>query len=120
MSILFPDRCHSFSIKIWSDSCVYYHRLYLFSYCCSLRMLSYELTSSVQLLRSDIPPKEITTNAPHLLAVWEEFQYAEWPIACVSQLLDCGADGPMKVDIVACGGDEWIKINTYVFYGHLI
>ncbi len=65
-----------------------------------------------QLLTSKLPPKDLTTNAPHILAVWEEFQHADWPIGCVSQLLECGAEGQVKVDVVAKGGNEWIKVNT--------
>jgi len=57
------------------------------------------------------PPDDFTTNAPHLLAVWDEFVQAEWPLSSISQLLDCGRE-QVKIDVVAKGGDEWIKVNT--------
>ncbi|WWD20696.1 hypothetical protein CI109_105172 [Kwoniella shandongensis] len=65
-----------------------------------------------QLVSSSAPPKELNTNAPHLLAVWEEAQQADWPLICISQVLECGDEGQVKVDVVARGGEEWIKVNT--------
>ncbi|WVQ85974.1 hypothetical protein IAT38_008142 [Cryptococcus sp. DSM 104549] len=64
------------------------------------------------LAASELPPRDLATNAPHLLAVWEEVEKAEWPLACVSQVLE-GSDGVQaKVDVVAKGGNEWVKVNT--------
>ncbi|KAK8850513.1 hypothetical protein IAR55_004431 [Kwoniella newhampshirensis] len=65
-----------------------------------------------QLATTAHPPKELTTNAPHLFAVWEEVEHSDWPLICVSQVLDCGDEGQVKVDVVAKGGEEWIKVNT--------
>ncbi|WVN89708.1 uncharacterized protein L203_104938 [Cryptococcus depauperatus CBS 7841] len=59
-----------------------------------------------------VPPRDLPTNAPHLLAVWEEVTRAEWPIGCISQVLECPDGTQVKVDVVAKGGDEWIKVNT--------
>ncbi|WVF68068.1 hypothetical protein IAT40_002831 [Kwoniella sp. CBS 6097] len=61
---------------------------------------------------SKIPPKEVASNIPHLLAVWEQVEKAEWPIVCISQVLECGENVQAKVDVVAKGGEEWIKVNT--------
>lgn len=47
-----------------------------------------------------------------MLAVWDEVEYAEHPIVSVSQLLDCGVEGPAKIDVVSKGGEVWVKVNT--------
>jgi hypothetical protein len=65
-----------------------------------------------QLLNSGVPPREFTTNAPHILAVWDEFTHAKWPLVVISQSLECGTGGVAKVDVVADGGNVWIKVNT--------
>ncbi|WVR08547.1 hypothetical protein IAU60_005602 [Kwoniella sp. DSM 27419] len=64
------------------------------------------------LVASSVPPKEVATNVPHLLALWQEVERAAWPIVCISQILECGEYGQAKVDVVARGGEEWIKVNT--------
>ncbi|OCF33695.1 hypothetical protein I316_04769 [Kwoniella heveanensis BCC8398] len=64
------------------------------------------------LAASKVPPKEVASNLPHLLAVWEQVEKAEWPIVCISQVLECGDNVQAKVDVVAKGGEEWIKVNT--------
>ncbi|TYJ54372.1 hypothetical protein B9479_004960 [Cryptococcus floricola] len=64
------------------------------------------------LVASGRPPKDLATNAIHLLAVWEEVQRAEWPIGCIAQVLECPDGSQVKVDVVAKGGQEWIKVNT--------
>lgn len=68
----------------------------------------------MQLFSSPVRPKDFTTNAPHLLAVWHEFERAPLPLSSIAQGLDCGQRVPVKVDIVSGGGDVWIKVNTYV------
>lgn len=67
-----------------------------------------------QIVNSAITPKEVASNAPHLVAVWEEFVRAPWPLTAIAQTLDYGTKVPVKVDIIARGGEEWIKVNTYV------
>ncbi|WVQ95624.1 hypothetical protein IAU59_002722 [Kwoniella sp. CBS 9459] len=64
------------------------------------------------LAKSKVPPKEVASNIPHLLAVWEQVEKAEWPIVCISQVLECGDNVQAKVDVVARGGEEWVKVNT--------
>ncbi|KIS00448.1 hypothetical protein L804_01861 [Cryptococcus deuterogattii 2001/935-1] len=64
------------------------------------------------LASSDVPPKELATNLPHLTAVWEEVKRADWPLGCISQVLECSDGSQVKVDVVARGGEEWIKVNT--------
>lgn len=59
---------------------------------------------------------EFTTNAPNLLAIWDEVEKAPGPILLVSQMLDLDTTdrrrGQAKLDIIADGGNEWIKIST--------
>ncbi|WVQ70674.1 hypothetical protein IAR50_000196 [Cryptococcus sp. DSM 104548] len=71
-----------------------------------------EKTHLDALIASARPPKDLATNAVHLLAVWEEVQRAEWPIGCIAQVLECPDGSQVKVDVVAKGGEEWIKVNT--------
>jgi hypothetical protein len=40
--------------------------------------------------------------------------HAKPPLAVISQSLECGNQGVAKVDVVADGGNEWIKVNTSV------
>jgi hypothetical protein len=40
--------------------------------------------------------------------------HAKLPLAVISQSLECGNQGVAKVDVVADGGNEWIKVNTSV------
>ena len=106
-----------------------------------------------------MPPKDFTSNTPHILAVWYEFKRAPWPLTSIGQAIEYGyeLDGSVsaapssaasghggapvigngsngangkthvkggkakrrsrpnvKVDIVCQGGDEWVKVNTYV------
>jgi hypothetical protein len=68
----------------------------------------------VQIIKSGVLPRELTTNAPNVLAVWDEFVHANPPLAVISQSLECGDQGVAKVDVVADGGNEWIKVNTSV------
>jgi hypothetical protein len=63
---------------------------------------------------SGIAPKDFNTNTPNLAAVWQEFLRAEWPVCSVAQLVDCGEEGWVKVDIVGEGGNLWVKVNTCV------
>ncbi|ORY26616.1 hypothetical protein BCR39DRAFT_540799 [Naematelia encephala] len=62
------------------------------------------------LAHSASPPNEFTTNAPHLLAVWDEVQRAKPPICLISQKIE--SIGNIKIDVIADGGNEWIKVNT--------
>ncbi|TFK46216.1 hypothetical protein OE88DRAFT_1739668 [Heliocybe sulcata] len=61
----------------------------------------------------------LSTNAPYLLAVWHGCLSARHPIAAVSQHFQHGpgivsnpSEREAKVDIVANGGRDWIRINT--------
>ncbi|KAK4686712.1 hypothetical protein P7C73_g3412, partial [Tremellales sp. Uapishka_1] len=67
---------------------------------------------SFQLVSSAVAPKDFTTNAPHILSVWEEFTRAQAPLITIAQSLDCGEAGSVKIDVVAQGGNEWIRVNT--------
>jgi hypothetical protein len=37
---------------------------------------------------------------------------APWPISSIAQHMDCGSEGQVKVDVVADGGNVWVKVNT--------
>ncbi|WWC72557.1 uncharacterized protein I206_106519 [Kwoniella pini CBS 10737] len=68
------------------------------------------------LSKSKIPPKEISSNIPHLIAVWDQIKYAKWPIIGISQLLNIGDEkdkkNQVKVDLIENGGLTWVKVNT--------
>jgi hypothetical protein len=70
-----------------------------------------ELT--IKILDSAHPTSEFTTNAPNLLAVWEEFDKSPGPLLLVAQMLDIEGHGQVKLDAIVDGGNEWIKVSTY-------
>lgn len=62
-------------------------------------------------LRDEIT-RDNTSNAPYLVAVWDELVHAHQPIAiCRTFTID---SKPVKVDVVAENGSRWIRVNTYV------
>jgi hypothetical protein len=77
------------------------------------------LFADSQLVESSNPPADYSTNLVALQGVWDAFRRATPPLVGVRQDMDrrpgpgggSGA-GATKVDIVARGGDEWIKVNT--------
>ena len=69
------------------------------------------LTPVPQLATSQVPPKDLTTNAPNLLAVWEEFKRAKPPLVAIAHFLD-GTDRQTKIDVISDGGSHWTKVNT--------
>lgn len=84
-----------------------------------LRPFHATLTDS-QLVASANPPEDYPTNLVSLQGVWEAFRRATPPLIGIWQVMDRrpgrsgGGDGATKVDVVARGGDEWIKVNTSV------
>ncbi|CAK9786546.1 hypothetical protein CC85DRAFT_310907 [Cutaneotrichosporon oleaginosum] len=65
------------------------------------------------LLGSSNPPVDYSTNLVSLQGVWDAFKRAPRPLVGVWQTMDRGCGpGSVKVDVVAAGGDEWIKVNT--------
>ncbi|WOO79341.1 uncharacterized protein LOC62_02G002865 [Vanrija pseudolonga] len=71
------------------------------------------------LVGSATPPAEYSTNLISLQGVWDAFRRSEGPLLGIWQSMDkrpgpgggSGA-GATKVDVVARGGDEWVKVNT--------
>lgn len=71
------------------------------------------------LVESATPPAEYSTNLISLQGVWDAFRRSEGPLLGIWQSMDkrpgpgggSGA-GATKVDVVARGGDEWVKVNT--------
>ncbi|WRT70683.1 uncharacterized protein IL334_007681 [Kwoniella shivajii] len=82
----------------------------------SLLNINDKVSSSSSTSSSRRTPKEISSNIPHLSAVWEQVKYSQWPIICISQILECGnqsqQDIQVKVDLVEQGGECWVKVNT--------
>ncbi|BEI87399.1 uncharacterized protein CcaverHIS019_0101170 [Cutaneotrichosporon cavernicola] len=65
------------------------------------------------LLESPSPPLEYSTNLVSLQGVWDAFKRSPRPLVGVWQTMERqGAPGSVKVDVVAAGGDEWVKVNT--------
>ncbi|KAI9454512.1 hypothetical protein HD554DRAFT_2031279, partial [Boletus coccyginus] len=52
-----------------------------------------------------------STNAPYLVAVWDEFVHARHPIA-VYRTFSTAAGRAVKVDVVAENGARWVRVNT--------
>ena len=65
-------------------------------------------------MNSARPPEEINTNLSYLRAVWDAFATAPRPLVAINQYVDLPDGKQIKVDIVAAGGREWIKVNTSV------
>lgn len=79
----------------------------------------------------ELPP--LSTNAPYLVAVWDEVLAAPPPVVGIwsgfpdpGGRLALGDELPetgkkkrkaqdVKVDVVADGGLSWIRVNTFVF-----
>ncbi|KAJ3575707.1 hypothetical protein NP233_g910 [Leucocoprinus birnbaumii] len=75
---------------------------------------------------SSLPP--LSTNAPYLIAVWNELICAKSPVVSVFKMFDIGgsvsqgktsgkrsgkkASVGVKVDVVAENGRRWIRVNT--------
>jgi hypothetical protein len=57
---------------------------------------------------------DYSTNLVSLQGVWDAFKRAPRPLVGVWQTMDRATGGPgsVKVDVVAAGGDEWVKVNT--------
>ncbi|ORX41036.1 hypothetical protein BD324DRAFT_647934 [Kockovaella imperatae] len=64
------------------------------------------------IVASGVAPENFTTNAPNQLAIWSEFCNAKWPIVSIGLFAGGASRGQNKIDIVADGGNEWIKVNT--------
>ncbi|WWC65071.1 uncharacterized protein I303_107685 [Kwoniella dejecticola CBS 10117] len=78
------------------------------------------------LSESKVPPKEVSSNIPYLTAVWDQVQYARWPIMGICQMIPNGKGNgitggsgnyrdrrnQIKVDLVENGGSTWVKVNT--------
>ncbi|KAJ7628545.1 hypothetical protein FB45DRAFT_918580 [Roridomyces roridus] len=63
----------------------------------------------------NLPP--LSTNAPYLIAVWNEVMCAPPPIVSMLRSFSAPSDGhgktaAVKVDVVADSGRRWIRINT--------
>jgi hypothetical protein len=41
-----------------------------------------------QLAQSSVPPKDFTSNTPHILAVWYEFKRAAWPLTSIGLAIE--------------------------------
>ncbi|KDQ56903.1 hypothetical protein JAAARDRAFT_194847 [Jaapia argillacea MUCL 33604] len=91
-----------------------------------------------EFLSSPSSARPPSTNAPYLIAVWDEVSYAPQPVLGICQTFslaaDCGQDHGIplatankekkvktkrpvkpvgvKVDVVADGGRKWIRVNT--------
>jgi hypothetical protein len=52
--------------------------------------------------------ENISSNAPYLISVWESMRRAVPPIVAIHHMID-----GVKVDIIAQGGLQLIKVNTY-------
>ncbi|KAJ2987244.1 hypothetical protein NUW54_g9483 [Trametes sanguinea] len=67
----------------------------------------------------------LSTNAPYLVAVWNEVLHAPPPIVTIWRTFPDASQPPsiprrgsrkppgVKVDVVADGGKRWIRVNTY-------
>ncbi|GMK54589.1 hypothetical protein CspeluHIS016_0111750 [Cutaneotrichosporon spelunceum] len=65
------------------------------------------------LLESHSPPVEYSTNLVSLQGVWDAFKRAPRPLVGVWQTMERqNGPGSVKVDVVAAGGNEWVKVNT--------
>jgi len=78
-----------------------------------VRVWSYQgISLTWQIFESGIPPKDLSTNAPNLLAIWNEFLRSSWPICAIAHHMECGGEGLIRIDVVADGGNVWVKVNT--------
>lgn len=80
-----------------------------------LLLLSLGKALTVQVVASPHPPADYSTNLVSLQGVWDAFLRAPRPLVGIWQVLDRRAgekSGATKVDVVAAGGEEWVKVNT--------
>ncbi|KAH0831142.1 hypothetical protein J3R83DRAFT_13712 [Lanmaoa asiatica] len=80
-----------------------------------------------RLLRKDANPSALSTNAPYLIAVWDELVHARHPVAIYRTFSPANGQDkargkgrtplksqtrPVKVDVVAENGARWVRVNT--------
>ncbi|KAG9313786.1 hypothetical protein JVU11DRAFT_6146 [Chiua virens] len=58
------------------------------------------------------PSASISTNAPYLIAVWDELVHARQPVAIYRMFSPQSEYQTVKVDVVADNGARWVRVNT--------